>query len=567
MDALLLRAVIREIDRDTAGARVARVDQPGRYDVLLSIRKPGGACRVLVSADPQFPRMYTTSAAFDVPRQAPAFCMLLRKRLEGGRIEACEPVGVDRICMLRILSRDDLGNPARWTLVLEATGRNGNIILLDPESRVAATVRRSSRSASGGDISPGSVYAPPVLTTKINPAEVTLESLAGPPDQPCRDTVLKTVAGFGGVLAKEACFRAGGYEGLAAAVRRIWEESERAASGFVFLDPEGKPIEAHVVRLSSLGERAAVFESPSAALDYYYRRITGEKALLTARQALSKKLKALSTRTGRRLASRLDELDEARTGESHRKAGDLILTYMSQVAVSLGAHQRSVVLPDPETGEAVTVQIDPSLDAAANAQVHYRRYARMKARARLLGPLVDRDRDDLSYLESISEAVDRARDLDDLHEIEREMRDQGLLAREKGKPAPAAAASTVTHYARFVTSKGDEVLAGRNNRQNEFVTFRAAGRNDLWFHAKSVPGAHVVLRVQGAPAGEESLLEAATLAATLSRARSATKVEVDFCAVQHIRRRPGTRPGMVLYDKYETIVVRPDPDLVARLSR
>jgi len=591
VDALLLRAVIREISGEAVGGRITRIDQPGRYDVLLSVRKPGGACRILLSADPQFSRVHLTSSIFEMPRQAPAFCMLLRKRLEGGKIEACDPLGVDRVCMLRIVSRDELGNPARWTLVLEATGRNTNILLLDPESRVQATVRRQARYAPGGDMPQGSVYVPPATTGKIDPGEVvpgTFQGTAGAPatmpDQSCKEAVLKAVAGFGGVLAQEACFRAGKCGDLASAVREIWEESERAITGLLYVDSGGVPVEAHVVNLLSLGANPASFESPSAALDHYYRRTIGDVALRAARQALAQKLKALVSRTSKRLASRLDELDEARTGDLHRKAGDLILTYMSQVVASLTTHEKSVALPEPETGEDIPVELDPSLDASANAQVHYRRYARLKARARLLSPLVDKDRDDLLYLESVLESLDKARDLGDLMEIERELREQGMVARDKGRRAAAgpaarrrvstgpvtagpAPSTATTRCARFVTSKGEEVLAGRNNRQNEYVTFKASGRDDLWFHAKAVPGAHVVLRVGTTPVPEESLVEAATLAATLSRARSATKVEVDFCKAHNVKKRPGSRPGMVLYDKYQTMVVRPDPDLVARLSR
>ncbi len=590
MDALLLRAVIREISAEAVGGRVTRVDQPGRYDVLLSVRKPGSACRILLSADPQLSRMYLTSSAFEMPRQAPAFCMLLRKRIEGGKIEVCEPLDIDRVCMLRIASRDELGNPANWTLVLEATGRNANILLLDPESTVQATIRRPARSAAGGDKPQGSVYVPPATTAKTAPGEVvpgTFAGVVGSPggatDRSCRDEVLKAVAGFGGVLAQEACFRAGRRGDLAAAVREIWEECERAKTGFLYVDSGGTPVEAHVASLLSLGASAASFASPSAALDHYYRRTAGDVAYRAARQVLGQRLKALVARTQKRLAARLDELDEAKTGELHRKAGDLILTYMSQVAASLVSHEGNIALPDPETGEGVAVELDPSLDAPANAQVHYRKYARLKARVKLLSPLVGRDRDDLLYLESVLESLDEAKDLGDLTEIEKELREQGLVARDKGgrraAGPPAAerrtarpvvgepvASPSPARCARFVTSRGEEVLAGRNNRQNEYVTFKMSGRNDLWFHAKAVPGAHVLLKVEATPVAEESLVEAATVAATLSRARSATKVEVDFCKAQNVKKRPGSRPGMVLYDKYQTIVVRPDPALIARLS-
>lgn len=560
-----MRALASEVNRETVGSRVARVDQPGRYDVLLSVRKPGGACRVLLSADTQFARMYMTSASLDLPRQAPAFCMLLRKRLEGGKIEGVEQAGLDRICMVKILSRDDLGNPARWTLVLEATGRSANILLLDPESRVVVTVRRAARSVSGGEVLPGALYLPPASSSKTHPRDVTSETFLSASGLPCEEAVLSVVAGFGRTLAREACHRAVAVERLAPAVREIWKESESATSGLVFLDAGGNPVDAHVVRLSTL--TAAVFESPSAALDHFYQRATREAAFRTARQSLAQKIKALSVRTGRRLASRLEDLDEARTGERHRKAGDLILTYLPQVAKSIGLHEGSIRLPDPETGEDVALEVDLSLNAPGNAQVQYRKYAKLKVRSRLLAPLMEKDRDDLAYLESVADALDRAQDLDELLEIDRELRDQAFLTREKGRtgaPAPAPKA----HYARFVTSVGEEMLAGRNNRQNEQVTFRAASRQDLWFHTKSAPGAHVILRVQGnARPSDQSLIEAATIAATLSKARSATKVEVDFTAAQNVRKRPGSRPGMVLYDKYQTIVVRPDSVLLAKLSR
>jgi predicted ribosome quality control (RQC) complex YloA/Tae2 family protein len=563
LDALLLHALAGEINGQTAGARLVRVDQPAHHDVLLTVRKPGGACKVLLSADPRFPRMHITSSAPEMPKQAPAFCMLLRKRLEGGRIQSVEPVGMDRICMVRILSRDDLGNAARWTLVLEATGRNANLMLLDPESRVVAAARQTPRSGAAGDASPGTVYLPPAIPSKTHPRDVTGETFSGLADVMCEEAVLRRVAGFGRTLAREACRRAGVSGELAGAVLEIWQESQSASWAHVFLDAEGNPVDAHVVLIASHGVES--FESPSAALDHYYERVAEQATVRATRQSLGQKIRALAARTTRRLESRLEELDEAQTKDVHRRAGDLILTYLPQVAKALTAHYTSVSLVDPGTGDNIEVDLNLSLDAPANAQLQYRRYAKLKARSRLLAPLVEKDRDDLSYFESVTDSVERAEDLDDLNDIARELRDQGFL--ERDTPRGHSAQEPAPRCMRLLTSDGREMLAGRNNRQNEYVTFRAASRQDLWFHAKPAPGAHVVLRMKGnAPASEMALLEAATVAATLSRARAATKVEVDFTEAQNVRKRPGSRPGMVFYDKHQTIVVRPDPGLVARLQ-
>jgi predicted ribosome quality control (RQC) complex YloA/Tae2 family protein len=475
-------------------------------------------------------------------------------------------------------------------LVAEIMGKRSNIVLLDDASRISGVLQPvSSERNRYRELLPGLPYVAPPPVTKTHPRDMAPAVFDDPgiagAGLSCEQAVIMKVAGFGPSLAREACLRAGVapkavfVPALAAGLARgsidVWEESVRGEGAHVYLDQKGLPLECHVVHLRRQAAEVRRFASASSALDFHYGILEEVQELEGRRRALKQAVVTHAERVHRRLTSRQQDLSTAAVRNEYKTKGDLILTYLAEVSEALGAHQETVMLTDPATGRPSEVVLDLSLDATGNAQHYYRKYSRAKARRVALAPHIERDATDLQYVSSVETSLDLATTPAELDEISGELEQQGIIQargdgdgpRDRRKAGSGRTGPGKPSPGRFVTTLGDEVLVGRNNRQNEYLTSRLARPNDIWLHARSVPGAHVVLRSESGETSGSSLEEAAMLAATYSAARESGKVEVDYTQARYVRRPAGSRPGMVLYDHHRTIIARPDPALARTLEK
>ncbi len=595
-DGLLLQAASEEIAAAVLGARLERVYQPEPLVVTLHFYRRGEEGSLLISCHPRFYRAHLTARAFVNPRTPSAFCMLLRKHLEGAVVAAVAQPGLDRVLHL-VLERAG----ARLTLVAELMGKHSNLVLLDGPPPAAGgaqapavldALKRIPASLSRHrQILPGLPYLPPPCREKVplvafaHDAEEAGARLAArwaqAPD-PAWRRLVEAVDGPGPVLARELCLRAGldpEAEGTAAPSpalsAALAELAADVASGRFRPTRAGAAFAAFPLPAlaATLGVPQEAFPSVGALLDAVFAPLEEEEAVRGERQRLAQVVGTHLQRARSRLAAQEEERRAALGAEEFRLLGELLMAHLHLVRPG----QTSVEVTDwydPEQRKR-TIPLDPRLGAAANAQVYFKKYARAKRALAAVEENLARTREEVAYLESVEAALEAAATRAELAEVAAELAETGYLkegrqrrqARGTRDAAPASAPLACT------SSDGYPILVGKNNRQNDHLTLRLAAPDDLWLHAREIPGSHVVVRLTArAPAPRtlddlprRTLQEAALLAAHFSKARRSSNVPVDYTFRRHVRKPRGARPGMVVYTDHRTVFVTPNEAEVARL--
>ncbi|MCI8414008.1 MAG: fibronectin/fibrinogen-binding protein [Ruminiclostridium sp.] len=574
MDALCLAALLRETGESVVGGRIDKIYQPSRDEILLQIRGKDGPCRLLFSADPAAARLQLTQLPRENPAEPPMFCMLLRKHLTGGRITQWKQPPMERIAELVVETSNEMGDKVFRRLVLEATGRKTNLLLLDEAGRIADCLRRS-----GADLTqtrpllPGMFYTyPPPQEGKVSPRE-TVEPGSWPPDTPADKALLDHFMGLSPLIAREVAFEALGDpsapigENPEALLNKLQALLDKLDAGDVqptMLLREDKPVDFSFRPILQYGPGTDLkrFDNFSALLDAYYgQRETQRKAQQRGRD-LIKSVTAARDRLKRKLALQEKELAETANRDRDRMAGDLItanLYRMEKGKKSLTTEN----FYDPEGGE-ITIPLDPLKTPQQNAARYYKRYTKAKTAQEMLTVQLEKGGGELRYLESVLDSLSRAEGDRDLEEIRQELVDTGYLRRRA--KAKERMKRPSTKPMEFRSSAGLRISVGRNNLQNDQLTTKQAGKGDVWFHTQKIHGSHVILWTEGTPPDEQSLQEAAQLAAWFSQGREGRKVPVDYTPVKFVKKPAGARPGMVIYTTYQTAYVDPDPTLAERLK-
>lgn len=553
----MLRCVCREICEQLVGAVVSRVDQPGRLEIHLELRKPDWKGRLAICAAPNMQGIY-----FAASRQSGEpgnFCMLLRKYLEGARLSGARQWGFSRRLTIEFATPAHVSHltPA-VQLQVDMFGTKGNIMLLDAGGSVLGTV--------------GPVLE---LLPKCSPAEASAELLLSWASEisgqvPLCKLLVQKVEGLNSLLARELVLRAGlvpdveccridsrSAEALAGALAALVEQVDSGKCTAVVYQLHQDVVDYHCTTISEYnGLTALTFSSCLEAAGYFWEAKRRKLELEETRRNLEAVVARAIERLERKAALQLEEASRGKDAERYRIMGELLISYAHLVP----PHSTSVELPnyyDPNGGSMV-IALDPSLSPAGNAQVYFRKYRKAVASQKQAGEQLARTREELQYLEQVRQALAMAGNSEEeLLLIEEELRSQGYLPLQKSQRRKSVKSSGPR---RFVTSEGLEVLVGRNNVENDMITFKVANDNDIWLHAKDCPGAHVILRKPSDgrewPPGV-SLEEAARIAAYFSKARNSGKAAVDWTLVKHVRKTRGARPGMVLYDHHQTIIVEP----------
>lgn len=535
LDALFLAATLRELTAAVQGGRIDKIYQPGAQDVVLAIRGPAGNGKVLLSANPTHPRIHLTALERENPDKPPMFCMLLRKHLLGGRILEVSQPYMERTVTWTIEALDELGDRVRRSLVLEAMGRHANLILLDGEGRIIDCVRRVEGDLATGarQVMPGLFYRPPEPRFGVPP-----------------------------LLERELRFR--GEEGdLEPVIRQMWDTVKEYPSTPIMLIREGKPADISFLPILQYGPESENREYPSfgALLDDFYETRERQERAKQKGEDLLRAVKNARDRAARKLENQRRELEATRGRERLRELGDILTTNLHR----LERGRSTIVLQDyydPE-GKDVEISIDPLLTPQQNAAKYYRDYNKAKNAEAALTIQIGRGEADLSYLDSVLESISLAEGERDLQEIRQELTDMGYLKRQGkgGKGSKRVAGKPME----FRSTAGLRISVGKNNTQNDQLTTRQAGKWDWWFHTQKIHGAHVILWTDGEEPDEESIGQAASLAAYFSQGREAGKVNVDYTPVKYVKKPAGARPGMVVYTTYRTMAAIPDGDLVKQL--
>ena len=571
LDAVCLRAVVDELAPQLTGARIEKIQQPARDQVVLLLR---GSRRLLLCANPNQPRIHMTEKLRDNPSQPPMFCMLLRKRIGNGRIVSIEQAPLERVVTLHIEATDELGEQSRFALILEALGRHANLILCDKEGRILDCLRRVDLEMSQErQVLPGLFYHLPPRQNKRDPLTVTEEEFAAllPREEtPLDGWLLDTFTAMPPLVAREIVSRAYGESDHRIADSRLWDSFaawQGQVNGGAFtptvLYRNGKPFDFTYGPISQYGDYCAnvTADSFSTLLDSFYEEREQAERVKQKGQDLVKTATNARDRVRRKIVAQEKEYAACLDRDHLRICGELITANLYRMERG----QRKLMAENyyEEGCPAMDIPLDVRLSPQENAARYFKQYAKAKTAEKMLTEQLTKGREELRYLESVVQELQQAESEQDFNDIRTELTDGGYI-RQRGKKQPGFQRASKPRE--FRSSAGLRILVGRNNRQNDRLTAKDAEKWDLWLHTQKIHGSHVILCTGGIEPDEQSLLEAASLAAYFSQAQDSTKVPVDYTPVKFVKKPAGAKPGMVVYTTYNTLLADPDAALVKKLT-
>lgn len=542
------------------GGRTDKIFHSGSSCVEAVIYAAGKNRVLVLSALPSMPYAAITSEAGEHPSTPTTFCLLLRKHLQSSRITDVYALPHDRVLCFEFECADELGHLSPRRLYAELMGKYSNIILTDPNDRILGALHTADLTASKRQIMVGMPYqAPPPQDKRALPvSRDEFFELAGTvPEKSCERFILETFFGFSPVVCREICYTVcgrtdasvGEVDGeklwfhFAAVMNRI--HSGEFAPTAVF--KEGKPVEFSYIPLRQYGVTALTKEygSFSELLTDYYGSKRSAFLISDLAEGLFRVITQKQKHTEKKLASRLEDLRECEKKEQYRLWGDLLTSNIYR----LKQGEKSADCIDYISGENVSVPMDTRLTPAKNAQRYYRLYTKYKNAEESLTGLIESDRQEITYLDSVFDCLARASTEQEISAIRSELESEGYIRaagrKQKQKPLPPLS---------FRTTDGMTVLVGRNNLQNDALTKNAA-KNDIWFHVKNAAGSHTILVTNGEEPSDRDYTEAAEIAASHSSVAAGQKVEVDYTRIRFVKKPPASKPGYVTYDKYYTAVV------------
>ena len=574
LDAICLQGVVGELAPQLTGSRIEKIQQPARDQLVLLLR---GSRRLLINAGANQPRLHLTAQLRDNPSQPPMFCMLLRKHLSGGIIESVRQEPLERVVTLTVLAADELGERSRFTLIWEGMPRRANLILCDRDGRIIDCLRRIDlESEQDRQVLPGLFYRLPARQNKRSPLIVTEEEFAAllshaAPDAPLDGWLLDTFTALPPLVARELTARACGSTDAPA--------SQGAALWTVFAQWRNAVNDSHftptlIKRNGALADftygpilqygpaaETEVYDTFSHLLDDFYEKREQAERVRQKGQDLLKTATTARDRVRRKLAAQGKELAACLDRDHLRICGELITANLYRM--ERGQSRLTAQNYYDENCADMDIPLDVRLSPQENAARYFKQYAKAKTAEKYLTAQLQKGREELQYLESVLQELSQAESEQDFNDIRTELTDGGYI-RQRGKKQSGF--QRASRPREFCTSAGLRVLVGRSNRQNDRLTTKDADKRDLWLHTQKIHGSHVILCTGGAEPDEQSLLEAASLAAYFSQAQGSAKVPVDYTPVKFVKKPAGARPGMVVYTTYQTLLADPDESLVKRLA-
>ncbi len=569
-DAFFLSAVLDEVRAATAEARVDKIHQPSRDTVIFQLKCREGRCKLLFALNPTAPRLHLTTASPENPAEPPMFCMLLRKHLSGARLVDIRQIPMERWAAFTFDCIDEMGDHVQKRLVAELMGRTCNLYLLSPEGRIIDCLRRIGLDESAKRAAlPGLNYQNPAPIEKQDPRngdeQFYVNLISAPGADVLSDRLMDTFGGLSPLVCREAAlFAAGTVDARMAELGT--DVAERLALFFhehlthprpcYYAQADGTPKQFAFCPIRQYGEYREA-ESFSALMDQYYTVRDRKDAMRQKSQAVRKTVQNLCTRLTRKLAIQEKELAATFDRERLRQLGDILTANIHRIQKG----QTTIECQDfyDENMAPIQIPLSPILSPQQNAAKFYKDYAKLKNAEKELTKQMELGEQELSYLRSVLEELERANTDAELEEVRRELQEGGYLKPDAGKRKMKAAKLPPM---RFESTDGYPIYVGRNNRQNEELTFKSARKDDIWCHASKVHGSHVIIACGGTTPPDDTITQAAQLAAHYSETKGGQNIPVDVTPVKQVKKIPNGKPGMVIYHSYRTVIVNPYPDIV-----
>ncbi len=581
-DGITVANITKELNDTLTGGRIYKIAQPENDELLLTVKTAdGGQRRLLISASASLPLIYLTESNKPSPMTAPGFCMLLRKHLQNGRITQITQPGLERILHIHVEHLDEMGDLRQKTLIVEIMGKHSNIIFVNDQNIIIDSIKHISGMVSSvREVLPGREYFIPVTQPKDNPLSASFASFCQHMTgnaMPVYKAIYSSYTGLSPVISHEICFRAeidgdistavftenteGGnmLSKLYQAFDAVMDQVRKGMFAPAIIYENDSPKEfASIPLLSYKENHRQSFASISALLEQYYAEKNQVSRIRQKSADLRKIVQTALERNIKKYDLQLRQLRDTEKKDKYRIYGELLNTYGYHTTPG----SKSMEALNYYTGEMITIPLDPLLTPSENAKKYFDKYGKLKRTHEALSALTLEVKEEIEHLESIQTALDIALLEEDLTQIKEELIESGYI-RRKGGSKKIKVTSKPFHY---ISSDGFHIYVGKNNYQNDELTFKFASGNDWWFHAKGIPGSHVIVKANGTELPDSTFEEAARLAAYYSKGRSQEKMEIDYLEKKNVKKPNGSKPGFVVYYTNYSMMIDPDISKIQQIN-
>lgn len=579
LDAALLGLISRDLNDSALQSRIEKITMPYKDCLCLYLNKSGFKKTLLISANPNSARIHFTTEKFENPPVPPMLCMLLRKRLGGGKLKSVRQRGIDRILMLDFDCKNELGDDVVITVVVEMLGRLSNIIFIE-DGKIIESVRRVDPEDGKRFILPGAVYEFPDSTDRLNLFETDAKEVAKEimknTDKLSSKAFSSVIDGLSPVLYRELSFLSFGdmdlpveeinsyrFAKMVDVLNDFKNTYSKGVAPCILRDENGNIKDFTFIPIKQYGNSytCEFYDDVHSLLQNYFSKKDNAERIKQISSSVTKAVTNLIERTKRKILAREKELKATQKKEVYREYGELVKANLHEISAG---RSKAVVMNyyDPEC-KMIEIPLDTTLSPVKNAHRYFNLYRKLSTASGMLNELIDKAKSDLVYFESVLDSLKRAKTPSDIESIKEELVEGGYiksqrkgLKRKPAKPIPD----------KYISSDGFVILVGKNNYQNDYITTKLAQKQDIWFHTKNIPGSHVVVISDGREIPDTTLSEAACLAATNSKASASKQVAVDYTPIKYVKKPAGSKPGMVIYKTNKTAYVDPDETIMERLK-
>lgn len=572
-DGIVTKAVVNELNELLTDGRIDKIYQPEKDEIIIQIYNNSVNYKLLISASSTYPRLYITNNTYENPINAPAYCMLLRKNLQGLRISSIEQHLLDRVIIITASGKDELGYQEYKQIVVEIMGKYSNIILLDKSTnKIIDSIKRVNKDMSRvREVLPGLFYTFPPINNKVDPRDIDIEVFRKLIDLNNKNMridkfLYQNFLGLSPLISKEICTIANIiidrtllslsdseinaiYSAFESIIKKVNDNEFTPTAN---IDNNGKINYFYAFPLRQFDStNNKYFDNMSNLLDFIYYKIDKDDRIKQRSSSIRKIVENRIDKLQHKLSKISEELIESADREKYKIYADLLQSNIHAIPKGVESIELSNFY-DPEQN-TIEIPLDVTLSPAANAQKYYKKYAKLKAASSILKEQIEETQNEIFYLESILLSLNLVNEFYELDEIRTELIDHGYIKRPSGKKKISTAQkSKPLHY---LSSDGFDIYVGKNNLQNEYLTTKFAKKDDLWLHAKNTPGSHVIIKSKNSEIPESTIYEAAYLAALFSKNNFQTKIDVDYTKRVFVKKPKDTKYGFVNYDNFKTVTI------------
>lgn len=573
LDGIFLNSIKNDLYNKLIGGRVDKIHQPDKNEIVIVIRNGGINHKLLMTAASSSPRLHLTNVTRKNPQEPPMFCMLLRKHLTSAHITDVKQINFDRILEITFECKDELDTTVHKSLIIEIMGKHSNIIFVNTYTSVIIdSIKRVAENVSSvRQVYPGIKYVMPPEQDKLNPLEISKEMFLDSIEKSNEGILIynffyKNFIGLSPFISKEICYLTNLNESTYMGELTI-EQKEKLWTAFnyvmekvksndftfnIYLDEKSEQYGFYCLDVEYLKSYDKNhYDNPGLLLDEFYYEQDNKNKINQRVASLIKSMNTKIDRNKKKVDKQRNELLNAEDRDKYKIYGELILSNLHKAPEN---HKLTVInYYDPEQKE-ITIPLDPKLNLSLNSQKFFKRYNKLKKAEEELQKLIETSLDEIQYLENILYSIEACNTIDDLEEIYNELIAEGIMKRKsKVKKAKEYKPEFIT----YISSGGHEILVGKNNLQNDMLTFKVAKKDDYWFHAKNMPGSHVIIRTNGDELTDDEYVDAASIAAYYSKGKNSSTVEIDYTKKSNLKKPPNAKPGFVIYDTNYSMLVEP----------